>query len=1480
MMRACGREVHAIVARLRAARLTTTTCDISLQGYSPPTRDNDDQGDTAARRLGRLARMTMEPDPPSPAGQSPTPRVQRGRVRRAAAREEEPVEPVPDHAEQELAGETDDPVPSRSLDKLPVVGLGASAGGIAALQSFFAAAPADAGMAFVVVMHLAPDRRSALAEILQRATSMPVIEAIEQIKIEPDHVYVIPPGQALVSVDGTLRTTAITPERGRRVAVDLFFRTLADTHGARATAIVLSGADGDGAIGIKRVKERGGLTIAQDPDEAEHASMPRAAIATGMVDWVLRAADMPSRLASYARTFAQVRLPPEDGAHPAQTGPVAGDPREATLREILRYLRGATGRDFGYYKRATILRRMARRMSVNGIVEIADYRDFLRTHPGEAAALLKDLLISVTNFFRDRDAFDTLEAQMPGLFAGKGADDEVRVWVPACASGEEAYSIAMLLHEQQRRVDAAPALQIFATDLDEDAIRVARDGVYPEAIAADVSEERLRRFFSRDSRGYRVRAELRESIVFASHDLLRDAPFSRLDLVSCRNLFIYLNVDAQRRALEIVHFALRPHGRLFLGASETVDACEHLYAAVDKKHRLYEPVVSRERRLPPVVADPVLVRSPAPDPRGRSAAGGAARPAAMHEPFFAERPGGESLPVGSWRELHLKLIERLAPASIVVTPEHEMVHISGHAGRYLRHAAGEPTHNVLLAVDPSLAVDLRNALLRARDAGEVVETAPVVYEEGGALTTVTVRVSRADDLAPGFLLVSFDAAPAESAARPPPPPAGEDAYVRRLQQQVEELRWHLRDATEQGTTAAQELKASNEELQAMNEELRSATEELETSREELQSINEELTTVNQELKGRVDELSRANGDLQNLMAATAIATVFLDRELRVSLFTPSAVELFNLIAADVGRPISDLANRLDYPQLDDDAKAVLAGLVPIERGVRFGERWLLARLRPYRGGDDRISGVVLTFVDISEQRRIREALRASEALLRTIVDQAAAGVIHLDLAGRITLANVRYGQIVGRGVDALLGTSVFALVHPDDLERNRAAFARLAADGTPFEMEKRYLRGDGGVVWVRAAVTAVLDEGRPTAAIAIVLDVSARRDAEQLLRESEERLRLIVDNAREYAIVTMDLKRRITGWNSGAEGITGYLGDEVVGESADLLFTEEDRLAGAPEREARQAIEEGRAADERWHRRKNGSRFWGSGVMMAMRGAEGAGQPIGLLKIFRDHTQARAAEQALETSRAELVQALVDNRKARAEAEAASLAKDRFLAILSHELRTPLTPVVMALHALERNPELPSALRNTVEVIRRNVRAELMLIDDLLDVTRISSGKLELAREQTDMHEVIHAAADVCAADLGVKRQRLGLALQAGRHRVPGDATRLQQVIWNLLKNASKFTPAEGEIRIATSNVGERLVIVIADTGIGIASEALDTIFDAFAQEGPWVTSEFGGLGLGLAIAKATVEAHQGKLTAASSGRNQGATFTIELPLD
>lgn len=473
----------------------------------------------------------------------------------------------PDADDADAAGhpegdELDLVLPATDVQKLLVVGLGGSAGSIAALGRFFENTPVDTGAAYVVILHLAPDHHSLLPELLQNATPMTVQAARDGIELEPDHVYVIPPGKQLTTADGHLRLTEMPIEPGRRVAVDLFFRSLADTHGPHAVAIVLSGGDGDGASGLKRVKERGGLTIAQEPDEAEHPSMPRTAIDTGLVDWVLRVAEMPQRIVAYRARESRLRLPPEEGPRPTSLEPAAEGERQ--LRDILDFMRLHTGRDFGNYKRATVVRRISRRMQVCGVEELADYLGVLRTRPGEAAALVSELLISVTNFFRDPEAFDALDPEIVRALQAKGPDQVFRVWVTACATGEEVYSLAMLMLEHLRALDAPPRLQIFACDLDDDAIRFARAGAYPESIAADVSEERLQRFFTKASGTYVVRRELRETVLFAAHDLLKDAPFSRIDVLSCRNLLIYLNRSAQTRCFEIFNFSLNPGGLLFL----------------------------------------------------------------------------------------------------------------------------------------------------------------------------------------------------------------------------------------------------------------------------------------------------------------------------------------------------------------------------------------------------------------------------------------------------------------------------------------------------------------------------------------------------------------------------------------------------------------------------------------------------------------------------------------------------------------------------------------------------------------------------------------------------------------------------------------------------------------------------------------------------------------------------------------------------
>lgn len=1360
---------------------------------------------------------------------------------------------------------------------LSVVGLGGSAGAIQALREFFAAVPADPGLAFVVVLHLSREHESVLAELIQRVTALRVLKVTGTVAMEPDTVYVVPPGKVLEVRDGSLVLAPLPPDRQRHIAVDLLFRTLADAHGPRATAIVLSGADGDGAIGIKRIKERGGLTIAQNPEEAQVAGMPSSAIATGMVDWVLPVGQMAERVIEYHRMAPRLHLPAARAPSPAAAG--SEPPDERALREVLALLRHRTGRDFGDYKRATVVRRIGRRMQVNGIPTMAGYLDCLRTRPGEAGALLQDLLISVTNFFRDPGYFEALEIHLQALFQGKSGADTLRVWVAGCATGEEAYSIAMMLTEHARTLDTAPMLQIFATDLDDAAIRTARDGFYPAAIESDVSAERLRRFFVRERGGYRVRRELRESVLFAVHDLLKDSPFSRLDLVSCRNLLIYLNRDAQHRVLDTFHFALQPGKTLFLGSAESVDDADSRFAVTDEQHRIYSHQTAPRSGLllPARTGGPATQALPFAAHQGPAvhSAPPAHLMADTARPFFAA--AGEK-PL-SWGEVHLRLLEQLAPPSILVDAEQEILHMSPSAGRFLSFHGGEPSRNLLRLVHPALRIELRAALYRAGRTGQPTLLAAMALETQGGTLRVSPEVRPAPGLGAGCALVLFPLLPEvpSHAALPAEMPA--DAAAEQLDRELEMLNAQLRNTIEQYEASTEELRASNEELQAMNEELRSATEELETNREELQSINEELTTVNHELKSKVDELGHANSDMQNLMDATAIATVFLDRDLRITRFTPSAVTLFNLIGTDVGRPLSHLRTQLQYPELADDARRVLERLALVEREVGASDgNWYLVRMLPYRTLDDRIAGVVLTFVDISERKQGQEALRRSEDRFSAIVNQAVVGVVQTDLAGHITFVNRHYSHMLGYAHDELIGTQLLDLIHPADRQLSAHLMRRLAEHGEPFHIEKRCLRKDGSSLWLHNSVSYLADaSGGPAASIVVCNDISERKRAENALRESTERLRLVIENAVEYAIFSTDLDRRITTWNSGAERILGYSEHEAVGQLADMIFTPEDRAAGAPLSEARTALATGGALDDRLHQRKDGSRFWASGALMPMH--DGADTVVGFVKILRDQSDQRASQQALEQSRSDLIKALRENEQARAALQAADATKDRFLAVLSHELRNPLASIANASAVLTTEGADAAERDQAAGIVQRQARAMAVLLDDLMDLSRLRLGRMTLQKREAPLAEIVDAALEATHGAMQAAGHELVLELPADPVLLDADPVRIAQVLANLLSNAAKYTPDRGRIRLSAEVDDGRIVFCVEDNGIGMDPATVDDMFTMFSQSPDAGARHTQGLGIGLALVRNIVEMHQGSVRGESAGPGHGSRFIVELPL-
>jgi two-component system CheB/CheR fusion protein len=835
-----------------------------------------------------------------------------------------------------------------------VVGIGASAGGLKALQHFVEAVPADSGMAFVVILHLDPERESRMGELLQDRTSIPVTQVDGPTEVTANHIYMIPPGQDLT----INRMTLALRERGERsehAPVDLFFRTLAEACGQDAVGVVLSGTGVDGTAGIRYIRQAGGITVAQSPDESEYDAMPASAIATGLIDLVLPSSRIPAELVRLRRLPSRMM---DDAS--------ALSDIEAALPRVLALLRSRTGHDFTLYKRSTVLRRLDRRLRFNDVRTLEDYLPLLQSSNGECQALLRDLLISVSSFFRDPEAFESLAALTPALFDGKGPGDTVRVWVVGCATGEEVYSIAMVLAEHAAGIKDPPRVQLFATDIDEKGYAWARAGLYAAAAVVNVQPERLRRFFTKEAGGYRIAKSLRELVLFAGHNVLHDPPFSRMDLVSCRNLFIYLQPEAQERVLETFHFALNRGGMLFLGAAETVGESVLFSSAAEDAQRLF--------RRSDAPYKPVA-RLSAADPQAR--AGGPAAPSGLAVEVVAE-PRQRF----SYGALHVRMLEQYAPASVIVDERLDVVHLSAGAGRFLRLSEGEASHKFLDLARGDLRSVLRTALDHAIKKGtRTTRQVRMDIEGAPRQVSVEVRPSSVDGAAGRFALVLFEPS-AEIAPATTHLEQGEVESGSAEVELAEDLR-RTRDLLD-STTAAHdrtvaELQTVNEELLSINEEQKAAAEELETGREEIQSINEELTTINQEYQSTIEELKRTNADLQNLIESTEIGTIFLDRAMRIRRFTPAVCALFNFISADQGRAFAHITHRLKYPELFEDVGNVLTSLERVEREVSSDtDESYIVRINPYRALDGGNDGVVLTFFGNTVQHRIEEQLREAK----------------------------------------------------------------------------------------------------------------------------------------------------------------------------------------------------------------------------------------------------------------------------------------------------------------------------------------------------------------------------------------------------------------------------------------------------------------------------------------------------------------------
>jgi two-component system CheB/CheR fusion protein len=965
-----------------------------------------------------------------------------------------------------------DPIP---ILNFPIVGIGASAGGLAAFEAFFSGMPTDmdSGMAFVLVQHLAPDHKSILTELIKRYTRMPVTEVEDGMVVQPNHTYIIPPGYNMAFLNGALHLLSPLEAHGHRMPIDFFFRSLAQDQHNLAIGIVLSGTGSDGTLGVRAIKGEGGMVMAQKNESTEFDGMPRSCIATGLVDYELAPDEMPAQLIAYAnRAFSKTSRP-----HASEL-PMA----ETAINKIFILLRAQTSHDFSQYKPSTIHRRIERRMAVHQIESLDHYVKYLQQTPDEVEALFRDLLIGVTNFFRDPEAFKALEEEaIPKLFEGKDAGSAIRVWSAGCSTGEEAYSIAILLVERMQALKQNFAIQIFATDIDIRAIATARAGLYPANVAADISPERLARFFTieADGKAYRIHKNIRDLMVFSEQNLIKDPPFSRLDLIVCRNLLIYLSGDLQKKLIPLFHYALNPDGVLFLGVSEGVGEFGDLFGVMERKARLYLRKANHlgER---PNLHFPRLKGTDAP-------------PRFKHTQLTITKRS-------SLRELtEQTLLKETAPVAILVNEKGDLLYLHGRAGMFLEPPAGEVgVNNILKMARDGLRPGLSAALRKAVASKDTTSCPNLRLNADGGSTRVNVTIHPVLDseLTPSdspLYLVVLKEAPlleidhAVSADLPKGEP-GLDARILALQTELGAKEDDLQNIQTELERSNEEFKSFNEELQSVNEELQSTNEELETSKEEMQSVNEELATVNTELQIKVSELSQANNDISNLLAGTGIASVFVDHQLNILRFTPAAATIIHLIPGDVGRPVSHIvSNLIGYDQLSADIQTVLDNLIFKELEVKTADgKWYSMRIQPYRTISNMIEGAVISFIDITEMQQTREALRLANDQLRmaVVVRDSHDAITVQDLEGITTAWNPAAERMYGWSeVEALEMNSLDRI--PTELrEQELDTLVRLSRAEVPKAHLTQRITKDGKVIKVSIISSALINKAGKLYAIA------------------------------------------------------------------------------------------------------------------------------------------------------------------------------------------------------------------------------------------------------------------------------------------------------------------------------------------------------------------------------------------------------------
>ncbi|MFT5286445.1 MAG: two-component system CheB/CheR fusion protein [Planctomycetota bacterium] len=1035
----------------------------------------------------------------------------------------------------------------------PVVGIGASAGGLAAFEAFFSGMPPDVdpGMAFVLVQHLAPDHKSILSELIRRYTRMEVFEVEDGMLVKPNCAYIIPPGCDLAFLNGKLHLHEPREPRGQRLPIDFFFRSLAEDQEERAIGIVLSGTGSDGTLGVRAIKDKGGIVMAQNAASTEFDGMPRNAIATGLVDFQLPPAEMPAQLMAFTAHASDRKL---------TGGPFTTTKDENAIKTIFILLRGQTGHDFSLYKPSTMHRRFERRMSVHQIDTLEDYVKYLQKTPEEVEALFRDLLIGVTNFFRDPEAFQVLEDQViPALFARRPSGAVIRAWSTGCSTGEEAYSLAILMAERMEELRISFAVQVFATDIDPGAIATARTGIYPASITADVSPERLARFFTAEPNGssYRIHKGIRDMLVFSEQDVIKDPPFSKLDLISCRNLLIYMGSALQRKLIPLFHYALKPDSYLFLGTSEGVGEASDLFNPVDRKVKIFQRTeesrslqrATNERFMP--------LRS-----------GTDASIELISDRLSLKSAGAQAKSLRETTEQ--ALLSQVIAAGALINAYGDIHYLHGRTGMFLEPSPGEASiNNILKMARQGLRGPLRSSLRKAVSSGDTVVSPGLVVKTNGHFSTINLTIrpvttGASASLESPLFLVILEEAPVASSSSTSEVEANEklepvaqgnfspeaEELIAALREELSTKEGYLQSTNEELESSGEELKSSNEEMQSVNEELQSTNEELETSKEELQSLNEELSTVNSELQTKVLNLSRVNNDMNNLLAGTGIATVFVDHELRILRYTPAASDIINLILSDVGRPVGHIvSNLVDYTSLLDDMQSVLDTLVAHTVQVQTNEgKWYTMRIQPYRTLENVIEGAVISFVDVTEMVRTQGELTRTAALLRRTGKLGKIGGWELsteNMQMHFSHEALLINDLSSNSEYTL--DQMFAMIDPKLRPAQQAAAQAAIDNGTPWDGEARMTTAKGRSIWVNIQGAAELKDGKVIKLHGTLQDITERKHAEDSLLEAQELLPLAAVVRDAYDAVTVqDLTGHTIAWNPGAVRLYGWSSAEAM----------------------------------------------------------------------------------------------------------------------------------------------------------------------------------------------------------------------------------------------------------------------------------------------------------------------------------------------